>query len=157
MISKLKLRSFFLVWITIFSFLGLGLGSAQARQWPQNFVRSASAPKMSTQPVCLKDLSYVCAFLEWEKKPGSKTESQFKIHLTPVLNTIKLKKVELLMENCSTTHKPHSGAPVEVDILGSNVYQVRDAFFNMPGFWTVKLKIQVDKSERQLEILIPID
>lgn len=104
-----------------------------------------------TQTVCSKENANLCAFLWFQSSVDTETAAKFVVRMTtPDAQELSLVKVELWM-NMENGHG-HGSAPVVVDQVANNIFQITNAYFIMMGEWVVRIQFSGANGLETIEI-----
>ena len=112
----------------------------------------AQAHEFHTGNYCNQDVKNFCAHVGYDQKPNVGDEFKFLVHfMTPAetLAQIQSIEVELVMPSMG-----HGSAPVHVERLDKQHFEVSEAYFPMEGEWMIVVHAQLTSGK--LDIQIPM-
>ncbi len=108
-----------------------------------------------SETVCSVSNAAVCAHLGHFSTINTSVEGQFMAHvMTPENAEISDFSIDLWMD-MGSGHS-HGSAPLEWTRVDANKYQVKNAWFVMPGVWQVRLKFNLKGQAHSLIIRLPV-
>jgi hypothetical protein len=113
----------------------------------------ASAHQFHTPNYCHANVENFCAHIGYSEQPQVNEAFEFVVDFvtTPeMLNKISTANVQLWMPSMG-----HGSAPVKIERLDLNHFQVSEAYFVMAGTWSVK--IEAVTAEGNLTLDIPFE
>lgn len=103
-----------------------------------------------TGEFCTDDSQTICAHLHFLADVNTTTEGSFIAHIeTPDNQPINNFKIDMWMQMGS---HGHGSAPFEVADNGQNHYTITNAWFVMPGTWTVRIDFDFNGAHQHIEI-----
>ena len=117
------------------------------------FTFASQAHDFHTPNYCNPQIKNFCAHLGYTSEPKINEAFEFVVDLVTtreMLATVQSVNVELFMPDMG-----HGTSPVQVKRLDQKHFQVSDAYFVMPGMWSVN--IEVVTTEGPVTIAIPFN
>jgi hypothetical protein len=114
---------------------------------------TARAHSNHTQNFCHPEVKNFCAHIGYNKDPQVGDEFIFVVDLVTtkeILAQVQSADVKLVMPDMD-----HGAAPVKIERLDANHFQVTEAYFTMAGSWVVQ--VRVTTATGVLDIEIPME
>lgn len=102
---------------------------------------------------CSVELANTCATIQFKMTPKVNEEGKFLLKIkAPDLAQVKNLKVELWMDMGG---HGHGSAPVTLQKISDQVYNVTNAWFVMEGTWTIR--VSFDPSAKSVTLNFPVE
>jgi len=108
-----------------------------------------------TPNVCSPMNATVCAHLKFNSKISTQEEGRFIIHVLTLMNQpVQNLKADIWMEMMGHSH---GSAPLNIMPLAEdNHFEVTNAWFVMPGTWTVRIEFTLSNEDYKIEIPVNV-
>ncbi len=112
---------------------------------------SVAQAELHTPNYCSGASTQICAHLGYRAPFTTSEEGVFVVH---ILDQTEVSNLQVSVWMDMGGGQGHGSAPVEVQALGDNHFQVQNAWFVMEGKWLVR--ITFDSNNQSHEISIPV-